>query len=388
MMTTMKRVLFVDDEPEILAGLKNLLYRERKRWDLVFAQGGQHALEEVRRAPFDVVVTDMRMPELDGAALLNIIKAECPATVRIMLSGQADRELIIRALPAVHQLLSKPCDVAVLRDTLERSLSGIDVAHDAAIRRIIGGIDNLPTPPDVFFALSRLMQSATSSATAFAEVVRRDPALTAKILQLVNSGFFATGRTTTSIQDAVVRIGTEQLRYIALTASVFSTTDVTREVRHTLDTIQRTAISAARLAGALAEPAERDRAFASALLHDIGRLVLALARPADFAGCGERIDRGEDVLDVEREVFGVDHAQIGSRLLAIWGLPSAIVDAVQYHHDPGSAPEAARRLTGLVHVVDALVSSARLDPESLDRAGCTAQVATWRAAAERLASAR
>jgi DNA-binding NtrC family response regulator len=90
MMNTMKRILFVDDEPAILSGLKSLLYKDRKRWDLVFALGGNAALDEIRKCTFDIVVSDMRMPDLDGAALLQVVKAECPATVRIMLSGYAD----------------------------------------------------------------------------------------------------------------------------------------------------------------------------------------------------------------------------------------------------------------------------------------------------------
>ena len=106
-MNVKKRILFVDDEPAILAGLQNLLYKDRKRWQMVFALGGQLALDEIRKEPFDIVVSDMRMPGVDGATLLNTIKDECPSTVRIMLSGHADREAIVRALPALHQLLKK-----------------------------------------------------------------------------------------------------------------------------------------------------------------------------------------------------------------------------------------------------------------------------------------
>ncbi|HMG23584.1 MAG TPA: response regulator, partial [Kofleriaceae bacterium] len=126
-MNVKKRILFVDDEPAILAGLQNLLYKDRKRWDMVFALGGQLALDEIRKESFDIVVSDMRMPGVDGATLLNTVKDECPATVRIMLSGHADREAIVRALPALHQLLSKPCDAATLRGAIERSLDGANV---------------------------------------------------------------------------------------------------------------------------------------------------------------------------------------------------------------------------------------------------------------------
>ena len=221
-MNAKKRILFVDDEPAILAGLQNLLYKDRKRWDMVFALGSELALGEIRKAPFDIVVSDMRMPGVDGATLLNMVKDEFPATVRIMLSGHADREAIVRALPALHQLLSKPCDANTLRGAIERSLDGVDVDRDSLIRKIVGGVDKLPTPPDIFFDLTRLMQSPTSSVNDVARVVTRDPGLSAKLLQLVNSAYFGTGQVTTSITQAVALLGTDRLRYIALTASVFS----------------------------------------------------------------------------------------------------------------------------------------------------------------------
>jgi len=384
-----KRILFVDDEPAILAGLQNLLYKDRRRWEMVFALGGQLALDEIRKAPFDIVVSDMRMPGIDGAMLLNVIKDEWPATVRIMLSGHADREAIVRALPALHQLLSKPCDANTLRGAIERSLDGADVERDIKIRRIVGGLDKLPTPPDIYFDLSRLMQAPTTSVADVAKVVTRDPALSAKLLQLVNSAYFGTGQSTTSIQHAVALLGTDRLRYIALTASVFSPRDIETDRGFSLQDMQQTSMRAAWLARSIAEPEHRDEVFASTLLHDVGHVVLALGKGAEFAAFSDRVRLGESLLDVERELFGVTHADVGARLLAIWGLPSAIVDVVQFHHDPGSAPEPRRKLTSIVHVADALVSRpalySPLNMASLELAGCAHLVAGWTAIAERSA---
>lgn len=380
-MTEKKRILFVDDEPAILAGLQNLLYRDRKRWEMVFALGGQLALDELRQKPFDIVVSDMRMPGIDGATLLNIIKDEFPATVRIMLSGHADREAIVRALPALHQLLSKPCDAQTLRGAIERSLDSTDVERDIKIRQIVGGVDKLPTPPEIYFELSRLMQSPTTSVADIAKVVTRDPALSAKLLQLINSAYFGTGQTTTSIQQAVALLGIDRLRYIALTASVFSSPEMLPSRGFSLHEIQQTSVQAAQLARSFAEPAARDEVFATALLHDVGHVVLAVCRPAEFEIFTERCKKGENLLDVELELYGVTHADIGARLLAIWGLPSTIVDVVQYHHDPGSAPEARRKLASIVHVADALVQppglAPTLDRESLERAGYAHLVDGW-----------
>jgi HD-like signal output (HDOD) protein len=395
MTTEKQRILFFDDEPAILTCLQHLLHRDRKRWDMVFAPGGQPALDEVRKAPFDVVVSDMRMPDIDGATLLNRIKDECPATVRIMLSGHADREALVRALPAVHQLLSKPCDAATLRGAIERSLDSTNVARDAMIRQIVGGVDKLPTPPDISSELTRLMQSPATSVTDVAKVVTRDPALSAKLLQLINSAYFGTDQITTSIQQAVALLGIDRLRYITLTASVFSSPDdaapdvaldageASRAI--TLQELQHRSMQAALLARSFAEPEMRDEVYAAGLLHDVGMIVLAMCRRSELITYCARARRGEDKLALEHELFGVTHADVGARLLAIWGLPSVLVDVVQYHHDPGSAPQARRQITSIVHVADALTTpgdhAPRLDLASIERAGYAHLVDDWIASA-------
>jgi len=384
-MTEKKRILFVDDDPDLLGGLRNVFYRDRKQWDMTFALGGQLGLDEVRRAPVDVVVSDMQMPGMDGATLLRSVKEESPATVRIMLTGHASRAAIGRLLPALHQLLAKPCTPAVLREVIERSVGGVDPERDARIRRIIGSVDNLPTPSDVFFELSRLLQIETSSVAEITAVVTRDPALSVKMLQLVNNAYFGAHRVTTTIPQAVSLLGLEQVRFIALSASVFVVPVAQVRLARTLDRIREEASCAARLARAFAEPAQRDVAFASALLGNLGEVVLALCREAEFQLRRERIGRGERERDVELDLFGVTHHEIGARLLAIWGLPMTIVDVVQFSQDPGSAPEAARKLAGISHVAGAFARGgvpAELDLGSLERAGCGDLVPAWRAIAD------
>ena len=380
-----KRILFVDDEPSILAGLQNVLFKDRKRWDMVFALGSHVALCELHKAPFDVVVSDMRMPDIDGATLLNVIKDESPATVRIMLSGQVNQEAISRALPALHQLLVKPCDVRTLRGTIERSLDPATFERDAKVCEIIGSVDKLPSPPDVYFALIRLLRSPNASTGDVADVVARDPGLASKVLQLANGAYFGTGHKTASIPQAVSLLGTECLRYLALTASVFSSEADTGGV--SLCDLQEHAMQTARLARAFADGEARDEAFATGLLHDVGHVVLALGQSTEFGPRGRPWKLPEGTEALERESLGVTHADIGARLLAIWGLPQSIVDGVQFHHDPGSGPEACRQLSAIVHVADALARSGTTSPqlnwESLDRAGCGDRVASWLAIAAR-----
>ena len=120
---TKQRIMFVDDDASILAGLRGVLRKDRERWDMVFAAGSDAALSELEQGSFDVVVSDMRMPGIDGAALLEEVKQRSPATIRIMLSGSVDPDAMERASYSVDELLGKPCDARTLRATIDRLLN-------------------------------------------------------------------------------------------------------------------------------------------------------------------------------------------------------------------------------------------------------------------------
>lgn len=388
MNSTKKRILFVDDEPAILAGLQNLLYKDRKRWEMVFCTGGEPAIDQLRAREFDVVVSDMRMPGMDGATLLNRVKDEFPGTARIMLSGHAEREAIVRALPALHQLLAKPCDAETLRAAIERSVDH-EVASAERIRAVIGRIDKLPSPPDIYFELTRAMQSSTTTLADVAAIVLRDPGLSAKLLQLVNSAYFGSGQKTSSIVQAVSLLGTERLRYIGLTASVFTPIENDPMPEFPLAEVQASSVRAATLARAFIAGAGQDEAFAAALFHDVGHVVLSLGVTDEYREVLSRARRERiEVSYIERERFGVTHAEVGACLLGLWGLPAPILDIVRYHHRPDLAPEPLRMVTSAVHVADALAAPSEtcvaIDRDALARAGTLEQLDAWLALAEAL----
>ncbi len=385
-----KRILFVDDEPAILAGLENLLYRERKKWQMVFALGAEKAFDALQAATFDVVVSDMKMPGIDGAELLNRVRDQYPSTARIMLSGYAEREAIVRALPAVHQLLSKPCEAIVLRDALERGTH--DSLGETPVRRMMVRLDKLQSPPAIHRELTAALERPNASAVEVAAIVARDPASCVKILQLVNSAYFGAGEQPTSVEHAVASLGVERLRYIVETASVFSA-----DPSPVIEEIQQSSARAARVAGRLLPGRLGETAYAAALLHDVGRAVIALELPADQRAIVDTATaQHRPAREVERERLGVGHAEVGAQLLELWGLPRSLADVVRFHHDPGSAPPELRQLAAVVHVADALTDSAcrpgsepgrdAIDVASVERAGFAGQLNAWQAIASSLLS--
>lgn len=384
-----KRVLFVDDDQAILDGLEDLFFRDRNRWDMAFALGGARALAELQAKPFDVVVSDMQMRGMDGATLLGIVKDKFPGTVRMVLSGHAQRASILRALPSMHQYFSKPCDAGRLRAAIDRSLE-ITGQPTGDLRALIGKLNQVPSPPLSYIELTKLVNDDSRPLADAARIVAGDPAIAAKTLQLANSAAFGAQRAITSIEDCVAYLGIDLIRCLTLTSSVFGGDPRASTAGLALEALHTTALLTASLTRKLiGERKDADLGFAAGLLHDIGEAVLAVGLPETYVDlCRTARAAGEPLIVAERREFGATHAEIGACLLGMWGLPAEIVEIVAHHHDPAAAPSTLHTMLAALHVADALAApvAARydhiIDPALLETLGCAAQLDDWRAIAQ------
>jgi HD-like signal output (HDOD) protein len=384
----MTRVIFVDDEKCVLDGLRDLLRKQRKQWDMVFVLGASSALEEFEKAPFDVVVSDMRMPGMDGAALLHEVKRRWPATARIILSGHAEREAVVDVLPVAHQFLGKPCDAEVLQTTIGRACGLQTLLQDQHVRDAVGNIDRLPSAPRTYWELSRAAAVSSTTLNDLAKIVEKDAAMAVKILQVVNSSYFGLARRLSTVQQAVSHLGVELIKALSLTVHVFEAAGKLKGI--SLDDFQEHSLLDARLAKAMVrDSGSANEAYTAGLVHDIGELVLAMSMGSRFAKVrAEAVSSGRAPDVVEVEWFGVSHAEVGAYLLALWGLPLNIVEAVAYHHHPTAACAGSPEVLLAIHVADALTgnpsgSDGGLDLAFLERTGATADLSRWRSLAER-----
>jgi HD-like signal output (HDOD) protein/ActR/RegA family two-component response regulator len=347
-------VLFVDDEPQVLDGLRDMLRCRRKELRTEFANGGAEALARLQAEPFDVVVSDMRMPGLDGAQLLERVRDEHPDAVRVILSGQANEEAVLRMVPVAHIALAKPCTGAQLGAMVARACAIRTLLEDPALRASVHGIGALPSPPAVAQELLAAVEADDLSAAALARIAERDVALAAKVLQLVNSGFFGVPQEITDLQRAVPLLGVDVLRTLAIRQGAL------REFRadpalsgFSLEAFEQRSRRVGRLASQLTKTGEDARtAGAAGLLHDVGALVLASRAPQRYSAALAAAAAAPDtpLSDAEAEELGVSHTAIGGYLLALWGLPDVVVEAVRHHHAPLAAPLA----DGPLDVVDAV----------------------------------
>jgi putative nucleotidyltransferase with HDIG domain len=385
------RILFVDDEDKVLDGLRRMLYSMRKDWDMVFVPGGQEALDALKLEPFDVIVTDMRMPGMNGAELLAEVVKLYPESVRIVLSGQWDQQMTIQSARNAHQYLTKPCSAESLKATLERIFTLRRMLAGRSLKRLVSGLTTLPSLPGVYEELVRALESPDITTDQIGAVIARDMAMTAKVLQLANSAFFGLSRRISSAAEAVLYVGLDTIKALVLTVGVFSQFRGKEPNALSLAALQRHSLETARIARSIARAEATgkrilDDAFLAALLHDVGKLIL-VNKDAEMYDQVLTIVGTEKVnLDaVEREVFGATHAEVGSYLLWLWGLPSPVIEAVMFHHTPAECPVREMSGVALVHLADALAHelhgdriAGHLDEPYLASAGFTDRLPEWR----------
>jgi putative nucleotidyltransferase with HDIG domain len=338
----MKSVLFVDDDVQLLQGLRMRLHRLRTKWEMHFVESGRLALEAMERRPYDVIVSDQRMPEMDGATLLQEVLKRWPRTVRIVLSGYAELDQTVRLVPVAHQYICKPCEPNLLENVIERCLALEALLDRPALRDLVGRLGSLPPAPGTYVQLQMAMASETTSMKDIAQLVSKDTIVAAKLLQIVNSGFFRLPRRITSVEQAVSYLGLTTVRNLVVSAEVFSKwPSATGPHSLRLDTLQHHASQVAAVAYALVRdtPIANDTLLA-ALLHDIGYWVLVKERAPQLTEA-IRIASTESITmdESEHRLFGASHAEIGAYLLGIWGFPSTIVEAVAHHHSPSNVAQ-------------------------------------------------
>jgi HD-like signal output (HDOD) protein len=390
-----KQILFVDDERNVLEGLQRMLRAFRQEWDMHFALSGPEALAVMAAKPIDIIVADMRMPGMNGAQLLSEIMERHPGTIRIVLSGHADPDLIMRSVSVTHQYLSKPCEPATLRSIVVRAIELRQLLEDVNLKNLASQMGALPSLPSLYFELARMLQSDEASIQKIGQVISRDPGMTAKILQLANSSFFGRRRQISNPVEAISYLGLERLQHLFLTVHAFSQFTAGESQFFSIEGLWEHSTATAVLAKRIAEAQAADKrvieqAYTAGCLHDIGELMLASRLPQRHAEAAF-LARGKGVplWVAERETLGASHAEIGAYLLGLWGIPDPIVEAIAYHHRPRALPSKSFCPLVALHAADALENEgyAKAHPERaapelditwLAELGLKDRVAVWR----------
>ncbi|MDR4505221.1 MAG: response regulator [Candidatus Scalindua sp.] len=322
------------------------------KWDMEFAMSGKAALNHMSRSPFDVVVSDMRMPSMDGIKFLDTVMELYPETVRIMISGHSDREMILRSVKCAHQFLAKPCDLKAIQYTIERTCKLRDLLKNEILKKYVTGIKDLPSFPGLYNLIVREMQSPEPSIKKIGYIISQDVSMSAKVLQLVNSAFSGLPKEIRDPQQATIRLGIDALQALVLSNYVFSSFPEGAELYGlSLLDIWKHNLMTSRLARDIAyvESGEKEiaeEALTAGMFHDIGKLIL-LKFPTQHKEVMEFVEKhGCDHVEAEYAVLKTSHAELGSYLLGLWGIPDNVVEAVAFHHNPSKLQEEMLFISG------------------------------------------
>lgn len=337
----------------------------------------------------------MRMPQMNGAQLLKEVMLRFPLAVRLVLSGHADSDLVAQCLGVAHQYISKPCDAEQLKSMI-RNACLIGGGHvTLKVKQLLGSIDRLPSMPQVYLQLEKALASEATSSEELGDIIQTDMGMTAKILKIVNSAFFGLRRTVSSPHEAVVYLGTDTIKVLVLANSIFQSAEPLGTSCLNLNDLWRHSLTVAQGAKRIAELEKasrevREQTLVGGILQDVGILVLASNFPEAYDRAAA-IALAEKLLipTVEQEEFGVTHAEVGTYLLGLWGIPAPVLKIVGMHHrpqlirEPGFVPEVA------VYAADVLAGerggnplfrTGWFDHQAMVRLGCEDKLPLWREA--------
>lgn len=323
------RVLFCDDEPRILEGIENLLFDAPEDWEFEFAVGGERAIHHLGESFFDVLVTDMCMPTVDGLAVLAAAQELAPGTVRVVLSGHTSEEAAREAMARVHEFLSKPCKPDELMRVLSRCEELRRNASEQALAKAVGNVGALPSRPETHARIVTMLENG-DGLDDVATVVAGEMAIATKLLHVANTSFYARGRAVASVQEAVRRLGSKTVLAMVLAVETYEKFDAPEwldlEDMHAHS--QQVGVLAARLV-----PKElQASALLAGLLHDVGVLLMA----AYFPEQAERAhaEGHANPSKAEHAALGFGHGALGGHLLRLWNIGDDIALAVEQHHHP------------------------------------------------------
>lgn len=325
---------------------------------------------------------------------MHLAAARQPKALRLILGDVAEQELIISCIGATHQFIAKPCKSQDLISTIQRALALDACTSSDQIRALVPKLRRLPSLPTTYFEVLKQVESASSTVQSVGEVIMQDPAMTARLLQMVNSAAFALAQKVTDPTDAVSLLGMETVKSLVLCLQVFGQNDTAKQSGISLDQLWNHSLTVAKFAREITRLQTgnvllANEAFTAGLLHDVGRIVIASNLPVEYAGIVKSAKDLKQPLHVQEAAqFGVDHAAVGGYLMGLWGMPAALVEAAALHHSPARTPAHEFSLLTAVHAADVFAHEKdggnselvqpQLDFNYLNTLGLDGAPAVWR----------
>lgn len=389
----MKRtILFVIGDPQQTRDLSQLLADCRAPWEMTYVRTSAEALAHLQAHPCDLVVAAMSLPDRGGVELMNEIMERHTGAARMLLGDIEEREWVVQSLGTAHQVLLSPFDAWRLKAALARALESEPWVPGKIARKLIAEMKCLPSPPYIYFRVMREMRLPEPSVENIGTLISRDPVMSAKLLRAANSASMGLGMQVVSPVEAVMYLGLENTQGLVLLAHSCSFFEQIKAPFFSVDQVWNHSIRTGQLAQKIARARHEqtslvDECFTAGLLHDMGKMILAANHTEKFRESMRLVrNSGLQENDAENQVFGTNHAEVGGCLLAGWGVPWPIVEAVALHHAPRVIGQPGFNALAAVHAANHIARikephPPRVDMEFLKTCGLEGEFETWKALA-------
>lgn len=334
------RILLIDDELQVLEGLKRMLSSVTEITYLECSRCGVEALEKLSQTRFDLVICDLQMPDLSGVQILEWLRENHPETIRFILTGMIDHPLHHAALRLSHQLIAKPCRPELLRELILRAICLKRRLSQSELTSVLPKIQALPSLPKAYQHVMDYLSLPTASCRGLSRLIAEDIGMSARIMQLANSAYYGRPGKVHNPIHAVVYLGMKTVEAMILREGIFSKIDAALAERFAAYALEghciRVGMLAKQICTDLAMPAEMsDQASMAGILHDTGKIIMIaeFTRQFEQALRKSRTERIE-LADAERQICGFTHAELGAILLSLWSLPADIIETAAFHHQP------------------------------------------------------
>jgi HD-like signal output (HDOD) protein len=353
------KIIFIDDDQNVLQGLKRMLVPMMGSMQMEFFDLAADALKYINSSPVDLVICDLQMPGFNGVQFLEKIRSSSPSTIRYILTGMIDHPLHHSALKLAHQVIAKPCRPELLRELILRAARLKKQFDQSELAAVLPRIQALPSLPSSYQRVMDYLANSTASCRGLTRFLETDIGMCARIMQLANSAYYGRPGKVRNLIQAVVYLGIKTVEAMVLHEGVFSTIDPAMAERFRVAGLEnhcmRVGMLARRISTDLIMPPDLlEQASMAGILHDTGKIVMI----SEFTDRFEQAlvlsrDGGMTLPEAEKHVCGFSHAELGAALLNLWSMPADIIETAAFHHTPqvNSPNETADRSLSLADVV-------------------------------------
>ncbi len=390
-----RNIVFVDGDDAALAGMRQMLRPYRDQWNMEFFTWPERALESFATQRVDVVVSELDLPGTGGLPFLDEVRRHYPDTIRVVVSASSEQVNRLRLTGIAHRFVAKPCEADVLEWTVNRAKALRSDLNQLHLVETITNTETLPEPPTLYQRLVEELGFHDPSEARVSAIVARDEVMAARILQVVNSPYFGLRTQVSTIRQAVMLLGIDTVMALVLSSHLFGSPVLALAELEYVGALWIRSLAVGQLARAITmidvpTRALAEEAYVAGILGSCGKLVFAANWPSEFS----MVERAGGDVALERETFGADHAAVGAYLLAQWGLPDGVVEAIAYHREPSLCQPGPSPVLAAVHAAQVLearpdaLTPPEFDMGFLRRNNMRGRIGQWMAVADEVAFER